>query len=255
MPVIRIALILVVLVAPTLFALQNLSPTLPLFFLGIQTQALPLAVWVVVAIAAGALTTLLLTGLFRLSNFTTERQLRGRYTRAARSRPTSSGSTSGPTPPSSTGATYQSASTYSSQTRYTEPATDDDILDDWEEEPVDRPPPAEKVYRDPTTYEVPQEPQARTQSGSVYSYSYRDSDRSGVGRTESVYDAEYRVITPPQRPIDDVEPANPPPYRPRNDHDVEEDDWDSPANPDDDWDFEDDDDFEDEDRSDRSRRW
>lgn len=63
----RLALLILTLAALVIFALQNVAPVLPLVILGMQTQALPLAVWVVVAIAAGAVTTILLALLLRLA--------------------------------------------------------------------------------------------------------------------------------------------------------------------------------------------
>ncbi len=50
----------------------------------------------------------------------------------------------------------------------------------------------------PRDYEAKQEPQSQSWKGSVYSYGYRDPNQSGVGQTESVYDADYRVIVPPE---------------------------------------------------------
>jgi hypothetical protein len=69
MPIIRIALLLVVLGGLTLLLGQNWSPVLPLIFLGAKTQALPLAIWILLSIAAGAITSLLITGLFKLANY------------------------------------------------------------------------------------------------------------------------------------------------------------------------------------------
>ncbi|HIK42467.1 MAG TPA: DUF1049 domain-containing protein, partial [Thermoleptolyngbya sp. M55_K2018_002] len=45
--------------------LQNLSPSVALTFLGMQTVALPLAVWLVGAVLAGAITTILVATLIR----------------------------------------------------------------------------------------------------------------------------------------------------------------------------------------------
>ncbi len=53
----------------------------------------------------------------------------------------------------------------------------------------------------PRAYEAKQEPKSKSWAGSVYSYGYRDPNQSGVGQTESVYDADYRVIVPPQDAI------------------------------------------------------
>ncbi|MEL7036854.1 MAG: hypothetical protein AAFO04_14705 [Cyanobacteria bacterium J06592_8] len=49
-------------------------------------------------------------------------------------------------------------------------------------------------------YEVEQKPKRESWSGSVYSYGYREGGDTGVGKSESVYDADYRVITPPPPP-------------------------------------------------------
>ncbi len=54
--------------------------------------------------------------------------------------------------------------------------------------------------QDSQTYERQQEPKSSSQSGSVYSYSYREPKNTAVGKTESVYDADYRVIIPPYQP-------------------------------------------------------
>jgi uncharacterized integral membrane protein len=72
--------------------------------------------------------------------------------------------------------------------------------DDWGEnrEIVDRSAVNDVVEANPRDYEVKQEPKSKSWTGSVYSYGYRDPSQSGVGQTESVYDAEYRVIVPPQ---------------------------------------------------------
>ncbi|GFE69744.1 hypothetical protein CFPU101_23540 [Chroococcus sp. FPU101] len=48
-------------------------------------------------------------------------------------------------------------------------------------------------------YEVPQSPQNVSRSGSVYSYTYRESTKSQAKSGERVYDADFRVIRPPNR--------------------------------------------------------
>ena len=60
MPVMRIVLLVLVVGGLTLFAFSNLSPVVSLVFLGTQTLALPLAAWMGIAIAAGALTSFFL---------------------------------------------------------------------------------------------------------------------------------------------------------------------------------------------------
>jgi hypothetical protein len=83
---------------------------------------------------------------------------------------------------------------------------------DWDDRPPERPSPPPPVdrpvdqanyLREDWSYEVDQKPKSGGQSGSAYSYSYRDPDKSGVGKRESVYDADYRVIVPPPASSDD----------------------------------------------------
>jgi hypothetical protein len=59
----RIILLLVIMGGLVVFALENWSPIVALVILGGQTQALPLGLWLVGAIALGMLTTLILVGL------------------------------------------------------------------------------------------------------------------------------------------------------------------------------------------------
>jgi uncharacterized integral membrane protein len=75
--------------------------------------------------------------------------------------------------------------------------------DDWgdDRDLADRPQVNDVPAANPRAYESTQEPKSKSWAGSVYSYGYRDPSQSGVGQTESVYDAEYRVLVPPQDPI------------------------------------------------------
>lgn len=290
MPVIRLALLLAVLGGLTLFALQNWSPVVPLVVLGVQTQAFPLAVWMVGAIAAGAFTTLVIAALFGISNTFSTTRTRRPAARRETSRTSASADESwdkGWNEPqnssySSTAATAATASSANTTTSYTQsasskPKSSFDFRNDWEnvgapveewedwqdyEEPVDTPrpqassatspsyssynsqtyiqepeqepeqereewedwedesPPQTSTQSQRTDYEVRQDPKTSYQSGSVYSYSYREPSDSGVGKTESVYDADYRVIIPPARSLDEIDgepPAN---------QDTDEEDWD-----------------------------
>lgn len=73
----------------------------------------------------------------------------------------------------------------------------------------------------PRNYETKQEPKSTSWAGSVYSYGYRDPNQSGVGKTESIYDAEYRVVIPPQNTI--LQPGDA--ELPQNPSAESEDDW------------------------------
>lgn len=67
MALIRLILLVAVLGGITLLLLQNWSPVLPLVFLGVRSQPLPLAIWILFSTFAGGFTTILLNILFNLS--------------------------------------------------------------------------------------------------------------------------------------------------------------------------------------------
>jgi uncharacterized integral membrane protein len=74
------------------------------------------------------------------------------------------------------------------------------IDENWETEEGVTPSTAKTNVNPPLKdYEVKQEPKTQSWSGSSYSFGYRDGQKSGVGKSESVYDADYRVIIPPFR--------------------------------------------------------
>ncbi|MBD2773478.1 LapA family protein [Iningainema tapete] len=183
MNVIRLFLLLAVLGGLTLLLVQNLSPVISLTFLGVKTSALPLASWILFSTGAGIFTSLLITSLFNLSNY---------FTRQTQNTPRKAATT------------YTSATSGRKETKRPEPppsnVADDDwdqdsSKDDWDVEEKDEP-----IKDRATIYERQQEPKSVSQSGSVYSYSYQEPKNSGVRKTESVYDADYRVIVPPHQP-------------------------------------------------------
>jgi uncharacterized integral membrane protein len=224
-----IRLILLLGLAGGLFLLVqfNWSP-LPLTFLGIQTPALPLALWVLGAIGAGIITNLLITSLFSVSNYFAVRAARSRMRQA----PRQTGFQARSTVPSSEPASYTRTATaqatdndadWNNWEGYEEPrqATSTrppvDPIDDWEEEPEDdwdlddsrdAPVDARPASRTRTNYEAKQEPKTTSRNGSVYSYSYSDPKDFGVDTEpvvgKPVVDADYRVIVPPLRSLDDV---------------------------------------------------
>lgn len=226
---IRIVLLLLVLGGLSLFAVQNWSPVLAMVFLGFKTASLPLAMWILLAIALGLLSSWLMAALFQLSNYLSEKQLRSRIRQLE----------AGQSPPASQSRINTEATRNSADE---DDFFDDEFLgdDDDLEEPIYKAPNYQDYTAPSSTYERPQEPKTQFQSGSVYSYGYQDKGDTGVGKTESiynktesVYDADYRVISPPLRKIEDDA----------------EDDWTRKSNADDDdWGFDDDDDFDDKDR-------
>jgi hypothetical protein len=80
-------------------------------------------------------------------------------------------------------------------------------IQDSETEPSPKPvpdaPQDKRLAEESIDYEVPQSPQTVSRSGSIYSYTYRESAKSKPEPTEQVYDAEFRVIKPPRREEDD----------------------------------------------------
>ena len=247
MPVIRLFLLLVVLGGLTLLLGQNWSPVLPLVFLGAKTQALPLAIWILLSVAAGAVTSLFITGLFKLANYFTRspssRRKASPPTRSSAQRQARYTATSRPPPkPNPNSTPSNPANDWLSDS-----TTDDD---DWGfEKDTDK-------TRSNSPKDVSSAPKSNYQAGS-YSYSYQEPSNSGVGKTESVYDADYRVIKPPYSQPDTAEndedggfsaqPSVPPntaasrPSKPDTDSTPsnDADDWDSDSN-DEDWNFEED---------------
>ncbi|MBF2028609.1 MAG: hypothetical protein IGS48_17900 [Oscillatoriales cyanobacterium C42_A2020_001] len=251
----RLVLLLAIAGGLMVFTLQNLTPLIPLVFLGIRFPALPLSWWVLGAIAAGGLTTLAIQVLFGLSNFVAGQTVRSRVRN-----------------PQGTGfanrwsaGTSAPADAARSTTRSTRNETDDDAawkdwrgyeaaerrtpsnagsrqttskepLDDWERPLSDdwedsKPPNANRAASSPRDRVAPEDlknfeakspPNQASQSGSTYSYNYREPEDSGVGKQEKVVDADYRVIVPPYRSLDEPIPSPPPPPPPLEEN---ADDW------------------------------
>jgi hypothetical protein len=203
--------------------------------------ALPLSWWILGAIAAGALTTLAITFLVGLSNYFTKQGVRSQFRAASRRSASESSSRNlddqydtaaaaaasrsssadvagdeawqdwrgyKASPQSSTSATKNQA-TPRDQTQQADDLDDWErgISDDWEEASPppsgDRPNPAPTATAPPKrgSFERQQQPKQATRSGSSYSYSYREPGASGVGKTESVVDADFRVLVPPYKPL------------------------------------------------------
>lgn len=215
------------------FAWANWEPRISLAFLGMRSQYFPLAIWVILALLAGILTSVIISSLFTLSNYLTLRQadhdspekINAQVPLGGR---TSVGSETNAPPESES----SSESGQSSEKRgffnlkkgspRPEPSGNDDDWgdgpsqeEDWGREghtaasrpsKVEGPPKSqnnpgsESVTTNPKTYEVKQDPKSQSWSGSVYSYGYKEPSGSGVGQSESVYDADYRIITPPPPP-------------------------------------------------------
>ncbi|MEA5515162.1 LapA family protein [Nodularia sp. UHCC 0506] len=222
MAVIRLILLVAVLGIVSLLLVQNWSPVLSLVFLGVRTLPLPLAMWIFFSTAAGAFTSLIITTLLKVSNYFGEPQRQRPYKSTGTSPRAKATSREEPQPPPYRPSTAPSKTESNNSNAFDDWETNDSRNDDWDFDEPQR----EAPTPSPQTYERQQEPQNRSQPGSVYSYNYSDPKNTAVGKTESVYDADYRVIIPP--------------YEPSTINQTDE-----PAD-DDDWKFFEDDDIEDE---------
>ena len=211
--------LIVVIGGLALFALQNWSPSLQLTFLGLKSRPLPISIWIIGALIAGVVTYLFIYGLFELSNYLFKQNLQS-------PRATSRTLQHQALSRESRDRYSQSEEISNSQSSFnlnkdSELREEDENIDDWKQETPrisnswdssrkeqdieDR---QKSVSQDSTekNHEVEQEPKTESCSGSVYSYGYREPSGSGVSQTESVYDADYRVITP-QPPQDQSTPT------------------------------------------------
>lgn len=260
----RFLIVGVLLAGLGIFTVQNLTPAFALVFLGFQTPVLPLSVWLLGAIAAGACTSFLmwvLFGLASLSGGASPRSPRAKdftgASPAANPNPASSryepaaqaaARTSNRTPGSRNSRVrdtddsawqdwrgYEAASTPRNSATA---ATDDweqEFSEDWEAAPRDRAdtPPSDPRSSSPrnNNFEASQTPKQTAQSGSTYSYGYQNPQETGAGKSEKVVDAEYRVLIPPYYPLDPEatmprdRPFTPPPAAPPDPDSENADDW------------------------------
>ena len=219
----RKLVLLIVLIAVigslALFAWQNWSPSLQLTFLGLKSRPLPISIWILGALIAGVVTYLFIYGLFELSNYLFKQNLQSpRATSQTLQHQAQSGESRDRYSQSEEISNSQSSFNLKKDSELRE---EDENIDDWKQEtPIisnswdssrkeqDIEDTQKSVSQDSTekNYEVEQEPKTESCSSSVYSYGYRSPSGSGIAQTESVYDADYRVITP-QPPQDKSTPT------------------------------------------------
>lgn len=253
----RLILLLAIVGGLTVFTLQNLTPLLPLVFLGIQFPALPLSWWVLGAAATGAVSMLAIQILIGLSNFVTGQTVRSRVRASVNRETASRGSTSSADQEVSQAwkrqprrerspmddSTWQDWRGYeSTTTQQTASRTTPQPLDDWERPPSDDwegaspqsstrrssqervsqervsqervTPPREAPPRESQSADRDVPPRRSTPADSTSSYTAREPQDTAVGKTEQVVDADFRVIVPPYRPLDEPIPYTPPPPPP-----------------------------------------
>lgn len=190
----KLIIFLVLLGLVGLFALQNLQVIQLVFFGGILTLKLPVIVWLILFTLAGLLTSLLL--------------------QALTSYPRSSAPQVPPRPTVPPSPKPQPQPVYK---------TKDPIFDDWDLQqtpPAPSPPtkeaeipefPRRKVEeKTPSQEKIPshESPPTTLQNETIYPYTYREEEKSAQKATKPVYDADYRVITPPYRSADNPTPVD-----------------------------------------------
>ncbi|TRU84457.1 MAG: hypothetical protein EWV54_17890 [Microcystis novacekii Mn_MB_F_20050700_S1D] len=167
---------------------QNLAVIPLVFFGGIMTVKLPLAVWVLLFTLAGIISGLTLQFLYSF----------GRPLAAPKASPPIGNNPTVP-PPSP-------RPTYIQDTAASAPDNDweRDRDDDWNfDTPPEKPTtiqeregfPPRVADREKENFVKP--PSDSSQTGSVYSYSYRTAKQSRGEKADQVYDVNYRIITPP----------------------------------------------------------
>lgn len=218
----KLLLLLLVLGGVAILLISNPQP-IALYFFGTNATTalfslqLPLGIWVILASLAGMMTSLVIIGLNRSPQRSPARSTAPPPQRRNFPEPEPQ-----PVyPPSATSGTDWNAA---SRREWNPPREDD-----WniEEAPVQSTQPQDQrersffqreVIRDKEVitdeiqpspnFEAPQEPTTTTRQGSIYSYTYRELRDSPPEPeptppkkqpSESVYDANYRVVTPPYR--------------------------------------------------------
>lgn len=212
----RLSILLLFLASAVVFFIQNQQPIVLVFFGNAMAVRLPIAVWVFLFAIAGALTMAIVQLLNRFSvpaapqNFRTER-------------PPSTPPPPRPQPRSPDREPIRDREVFSMPARETTPAREPEWEskqreDDWniEEPPAESTKPSATSDRSVTEeqlpkYEAEQTPQRSDRQGSIYSYTYREardkiekperphqeSQTRSTDKSDRVYDANYRIITPP----------------------------------------------------------
>ncbi len=231
----RLILLLAVILILTILLVQNWSPVLSLVFLGMKTQPLPLAIWIILSITTGALTSWLIATLHQLSNYLGSQKQPTPSPRSYRAPRVQQDTRQEAT--FNTANVPKTPRKQDSKTQVIEDDWDTYTSEDWDFDELAANQSTQssqnKSRREPRDYERPQQstkPANSNQSDSVYSYSSREPKNTGVGKTESVYDADYRVIVPPYQPS------------PKNQQ-IDDDDWDFLDDDGEDDDFDDDERF------------
>ncbi|NJK28660.1 MAG: hypothetical protein HC851_16900 [Acaryochloris sp. RU_4_1] len=208
MVLVRLVAMMGIILSVIAIAIQNQSPQLALVFLGVRSQPLPLGLWIASAFILGALVSVSLGILLSFASPVaasdpqrpSHRRSFFRWPQFNRSPPQQKSSVKTPRRDSSEepsdwydtpGADWYSQS----RSRRSDSFWEDES--DFSEEPMD------EYGEDDDEYDQPYPSSAREDfSDSAYSFSDHDPEFTRQsGQRESVFDAEYRVLNPPQKPI------------------------------------------------------
>ena len=190
-----------------------------------QTPKLPLAIWMLIFILAGLVTSLIWQ---LLSYVSTRSSRRDRYSSPGY---VSEGKDAPEVSQPKTKVADFPRSPTTTKTKVNPPVTDnlskksdwedDNSSDDWNTEELTQEKvseqPKDKQSNEQKSYEVRRKPENVQRSGSTYSYKYREADRGKEEKVDRVYDANYKVINPPIQP-----PTNENPINTQEDEDDEE---------------------------------
>lgn len=210
----RLILLALMLIGTVVSLLQNQQP-IALYFLGTDSQTalfslqLPLGIWIVLFTLAGIITSLAIQFLTRSPTSLSPKPSRNRRPPA-------------PEPPETP---YSRPEPQKSDWETSPPPEWEQSIEEEEDEwDIEEPPTENTIPRQPnivddtrSEFEVEKPPKATSQEGTVYSYTYGElSDRissqpspeppkpkkkpSSSQPGGDVYDAQYRIITPPYQP-------------------------------------------------------
>ena len=172
---------------------QNLGVITLVFFGGIMTVKLPLAVWVLLFTLVGIISGLTLQFLYSF----------GRPLAAPKASPANNPQVPPPSP----------RPTYIQDSAASPPGNDweRDSGDDWN---FDTPPEKPTIIQDREEFpprvadrekvDFVKPPSDSSRTGSVYSYSYRTAKQTRGEKADQVYDVNYRIITPPAEDQNEV---------------------------------------------------
>ncbi|MGB3532839.1 MAG: LapA family protein [Microcoleaceae cyanobacterium] len=205
----NLIIILTIIGGLILFAWQNLSPSLAIIILGWQSATLPLSVWIIIAVVFGFISAILVSSFFQVFRSLTKPD----YPPSQSSPSTSTSSQYNQDLAEEdeefdqpNNSRWQVNSAPTTLPVEPQPSQNKILAEDWETDvrplnPSWNSPPASTTSQ--TGFNLGKEKQEENwvdnedSSDSMYSYGSRDPNASGVGQSEAVYDADYRVIVPP----------------------------------------------------------